>query len=253
VRGEQIAGVVVDQVDHPDALAAGERHLGGVDLPEIVGERALEPFLRRPAPRRLRRDQVIALQRLVDRRYRRRLDAAPSELGADPACTPTRMLPAQRADRLLEPGIDPPRRAQRPPRPRPQPVQPFGEKPPPVAVKARPRDPVPATDRRDRLTRPLRLEQHPQLELLHRHHPESHARLPHSHPNNKKGRLIARSAVSQICPERLRCVRNDLSQIYPVTTPGTVKRVRRMCDQSVTTRSFSLHARRFPRDMSECL
>jgi transposase len=69
-RREQVAGVVVEHIDHPDPLAAGQLELGCVDLPEIVRERALERFHR--TLKEWLHDQGPAsdleqLQRLLDR------------------------------------------------------------------------------------------------------------------------------------------------------------------------------------------
>jgi hypothetical protein len=76
--------VVVEDVDDPDALAAGEPDLGAVDLPEAIRHRALEAQCRLRPARRLRRDQPVALKRPMDRRLRRWIDAGGGELSPDP-------------------------------------------------------------------------------------------------------------------------------------------------------------------------
>jgi hypothetical protein len=64
--------VVVEAVDDPGRLARGEQDLGRVDLPEVIRQLALET-LRRLAPAgRVWADQVVALERTVDRCHRRR-------------------------------------------------------------------------------------------------------------------------------------------------------------------------------------
>src|SRR5262249_32775528 len=65
---QQVAGVIVEHVEHPHAFIAGEADLSGVDLPQVVGQLALEAQPRLGFPRRLRGDQVVALQRPVNRR-----------------------------------------------------------------------------------------------------------------------------------------------------------------------------------------
>jgi len=124
-RGEQEAGVVVDDVDHPGGLAGGERHLCRVDLPQVVRKVALEALRRLPPPRRLRRDQVVATQRAVDHRHRTRLDSCPPKFSMDPARAPARMPLAQRHDLRLELGCDLGRGAARPPRSRLEPGRPY--------------------------------------------------------------------------------------------------------------------------------
>jgi hypothetical protein len=119
-RGQQVAGVVVQDVDDPSALATFQLHLRRVDLPQVICERPLEPLDRLRPPRRLRRDQPVALQGAVDRRPRRHIDTGARELRADPARTPTRMLSPQPANHCFELRIDPYRRQARPARPRHQ-------------------------------------------------------------------------------------------------------------------------------------
>lgn len=170
--------MVVEHVDDPDRLGVGERDLGGVDLPEIVREGALEALVRLAPPRRLCGDQVVALQRPVDRRYRRRLPPRPCELGVDPARTPARMPFTHGHDLDLELCVDPPRRAARPTRARLQTVDAVVQVTLPVAVVARPRDPASPAHLCHGCAGPLRLQQHGQLELFHRHHLEGHAHLP---------------------------------------------------------------------------
>jgi hypothetical protein len=79
-RAEQVTGVVVEAVEHPSLRALGERNLGRVDLPEVVRKRALEALARPAAPRPPRRDQLVALERLVDRRDGGRLEAGARKL-----------------------------------------------------------------------------------------------------------------------------------------------------------------------------
>src|SRR5664279_1858747 len=145
-RGEQEARVVVDDIDDPDRVALGEQDLGGIDLPEVVRELALEPLVRLAPPRRLRSHQVVALERPMDRRHRRRLPPRTRKLGMDATRAPAWMPLTHRHDLHLEQGVDLPRRAARPPRTRLQTIDALIEIAPPIAVIARSRDPVPTTD-----------------------------------------------------------------------------------------------------------
>jgi hypothetical protein len=142
-RGEQEAGVVVQAVDDPGRLAIGELELGAVDLPEVVRRLPLEAPRRLQPPLRLRGDEVVAPERAVDRRYRRRLDPRPPKLGVDATRTPARMPPAQLDDPRLERGLDPRRRGTGTTRARPKPGDALLPVPAPVTVETRPRDPVP--------------------------------------------------------------------------------------------------------------
>jgi hypothetical protein len=106
-RCEEEAGVVVQAVDDPGRLASGEFHLRPVDLPEVVRYLPFEALRRLRSPRRLRGDQVVAPERAVDRRHRRRLDPRPPKLGMDPARAPAPVSPAQLDDPRLQRGLDP--------------------------------------------------------------------------------------------------------------------------------------------------
>ena len=109
------AGVVVQAVDDPGLFAALQRHLRGVDLPEVVGALALEALARLALPWWLRRDQVVAPERAVDGRNGGRCDPGASQLGMDAPRSPARVTPAQRANLDLEGGLDLSRRSARPP------------------------------------------------------------------------------------------------------------------------------------------
>lgn len=214
--------MIVEAVENPDSFPLGEGHLGGVDLPEIVGG-SLEAFRRLAAVRLAEGDEAVSPKRLVDRGSRGRVDACSGKLRADPPRTPARMTVSQLADLRLQDDGDLRRRGAGPARPRCEADRTLLEESPPVAVVARPRDPTPPAHLRDRVARPLGLRQQIQLELFHRHHLESHTRLPHS-PVTVGGK--AESAIGGVSdlPERLRCARNELPQIYPVTTGEPIGR-----------------------------
>lgn len=48
---QQIPGMVVDEINHPRFGAVTEEDLGGVDLPQIVGDLPFEPFIGSWTPR----------------------------------------------------------------------------------------------------------------------------------------------------------------------------------------------------------
>jgi hypothetical protein len=197
-RGQQEAGVVIDDVDHPGRPLTGERDLSRVDLPEVVDQLALETPPRLDPARRLRRDQVVALERLVDRRHRRRLDPGAGQLGVNPPRAPTRVPLAQLHDSQLERRRDLHRRAARPPRPLGQAGSALVQIPPPVAVVARPRDAVTRAHLGHRFAGAPGLKQHRQLQRFHRHHPQSHPSLPLRITfEAETQRQIGQNAVSQ--------------------------------------------------------
>jgi hypothetical protein len=179
--------VVIENVDDPAALPVSERHLGRIDLPEIVRGRTLEALVGRAPPRRLGRHQMVALERTMDRGHRRRRQPGPGKLSMDPPRPPTRMLLAQQRDLRLKLRLDLPRRAARGARARLKPCRPLLQVAAPVPVETRPRDPPPTANLRHRIAGALRLEQHLQPELAHRDHPERHTFLPRSLPQRGQG------------------------------------------------------------------
>src|SRR5579859_2161556 len=219
--GDEEACVVVDDVEHPGRLAVGEPGLGRVNLPQVVGAIALKAFPGLARSGRLGCDQVVALQRLMDRRHRRWGDAGTGKLGTDAAGAPTGMVPSQVHDLQLARRLDPARRAARPARARRQTVRSFLQEPLPVAVEARPRDPSPPTHLRHRFARLRGLQQQLQLQLLHRHHLQRHAGLPYRSLHGRKAGSRSTTAVSQISPDCLTRLRNDPSQINPVKTTAS--------------------------------
>jgi len=92
----------------------------------------------------------------------------------------------------------------------------------------------PAADRHDRISGPLGLEQHRQLELLHRHHAESHARLPHSHRDNgirsqQPLFAVVRRRLSQHCHRTVTALgyhkqAMNTDNLIPVSAPASALR-----------------------------
>lgn len=127
---------------------------------QVVSERPLEAQLRHSFPGRLRDDQVVALQRPVDRRDRWRLHAGAQQLGSDPPRAPARTNTAQRADHRLKLGINLPGKATRSSRARDEPRGgAFPQVPGPVAVEARARYAASAAHLSHRVARALELQQ----------------------------------------------------------------------------------------------
>src|SRR5580698_9189575 len=79
--GQTKAGMVVEDVHDPDLGLVGEEEPGGVDLPQIVGRGPLETLGGGPGPSAPRCHQVVARERTMDRRDRRRTDPLSAQLG----------------------------------------------------------------------------------------------------------------------------------------------------------------------------
>jgi hypothetical protein len=170
--------VVVEGVHNPGLGAVLQMDLGGVDLPQIVGDLPLEALQGLGALLRLVGHQVVAPEGLVDGRDRRRGDPGALKLRSDPACSPPRMVLPELADLDLEVGVDLARRGGRTPGSGFETDDALRLVPPLVLVEGVPGDPSPPTYLRHRLAGSLRLEQDLQPKLRHAHHPQAHAHLP---------------------------------------------------------------------------
>ena len=98
--------MVIQQVEDVALGLVDEHDLGGVDLPQLVGDVPLEATQRLRLPRWLIRDEMVAAQHLMNRRHRRRAHPNTAQLRSDPPSTPPRMRPTHPTDHLLELHID---------------------------------------------------------------------------------------------------------------------------------------------------
>lgn len=80
--------MIIDQIDHRSFGVVDTNDLGGVDLPQVVGDLTFEPFIDSRAPRWLDGDQTVANQHLMDRGHRRRINPSASQFGANPSPSP---------------------------------------------------------------------------------------------------------------------------------------------------------------------
>ena len=100
--GQQIPGMVVEEVDPPGFGAVTERNLGGVDLPQVVGDLPFESLVGSRTSWRLCGHQPVTTQRLMHRRHCRCFKTLSGQLGADAAGTPTGMVSAHLNDPFLQ-------------------------------------------------------------------------------------------------------------------------------------------------------
>ena len=208
-RGQQEAGVVIDDVDHPARPLTGERDLSRVDLPEVVGQFALET-----PPRLDRRGGCGATRRL-------RLSAwwiVDTAGGSDPGAgnsaesprAPTRVPRASSTFQLERRRSAP--RAARPPRPLGQAGSALVQIPPPVAVEARPRDAMTRAHLGHRFAG-RRAQTAPPASTLPSTPPSKPSQPPA--PDHFEQRLSRRSAKTRRLevPERLDVSRTNVSDV----------------------------------------
>jgi len=99
-------GVVVQSVDHPGLGAIGKLDPGGVDLPQVVGDLALETLPGSRSPPGVVSHHMVAPEGQVDGGDGRRLDPCSTELRTDPSGSPPGVILSQTADLRLEVDVD---------------------------------------------------------------------------------------------------------------------------------------------------
>ena len=97
-RSQQIPRMIIDQIHHRSFGIVGTNDLGGVDLPQIVGDLPLKALVGLRAAPRLLSDQAIANQHLMDRGHRRRINPSTSQFGANPSRSPPGMILTHHTD-----------------------------------------------------------------------------------------------------------------------------------------------------------
>jgi hypothetical protein len=211
---QQVPGVVIQGIHHPDLGAIMKVDLGGVDLPQVVGNLPLEALCGLRSLLRLVGHQLVAPEGLVDGRDRRRVHPRAVELRSDPPGSPPGMILSHAADLHLQVEVNLGRRPCGPTGSWLQARGPLRFVAAPVLVERVPGDAPPATYLGHRTARSLRLQQDFQPELRHRHHPQAHAHLPVVRGRRDQCGWCQR-CVRNTCQ---RCVRNDLSGMYPDIT-----------------------------------
>jgi hypothetical protein len=159
--------MVVEDVHDPDLGLVGEEEPGGVDLPQIVGRGPLETLGGGPGPSPPRCHQVVARERTMDRRDRRRTDPLSAQLGADPPRPPLGVFFSEGADDRLDVGGHALGLSEGHRRAGLEPLDSLGAKASEIDVIGLPRDPETAADGRHGLSTLGGFSQHLKAQIGH--------------------------------------------------------------------------------------